>query len=794
MNISRKWLREFVDITATDKEYDSVMTLAGQKVETTERMDAEIKNVVVGKVLSMKKHENSDHMWVCMVDCGIGEPVQIVTGAQNVHEGDLVPVAQHNSYLPGGIHITKGKLRGVESCGMLCSYKELGLTEHDCPEAYADGIWILNNEGCKVGEDMNVVIGNDDSIVEFEITNNRPDCYSLIGLARETAAAFNVPMKHHEPVVKGGAEGNLCDLLDVDVQADDLCPRYTARMVRNVKIAPSPKWMRQRLRSAGIRPINNIVDITNYVMVEYGQPMHAFDYRYVKGGKIVVRRAGADKTLTTLDGSVRVLQPDMLVIADETKPVGLAGVMGGENSEIVADTVDVVFESANFLGSSIRKTALALGMRTDASAKFEKDIDPMLTVPAVNRACELVELLGAGEVMDGMIDVLNYVPQPVTVKLEPERINALLGTNISEADMIEYLHREEVPVVDGMIQVPSWRPDLRVMADIAEEVARYYGYNNIETTLMRGATTMGGYSDEQKLENAAGAAARALGYSEIITYSFVSPSSFDAIRIPADSPLRKTVKLVNPLGEDTSIMRTVILPSMLDILSRNFAFKNKGVKLYEIGKIYLPVEGEKLPNEPKRMIFGTYGEHENFFTLKGEVDALLEQLNVHPATYVADTKNPSYHPGRCADIMIDGKKLGVIGQIHPLVAEGYGISGEVYVAELDFTGLQSALAPERVFHSLPKFPTVSRDLALVCDEAMTVGMLEACIKKAGGKLLRSIQLFDIYRGPGIAPGKKSVAFNLTLRSDDRSLTAEEADADVKSILTALEQECGAVLR
>lgn len=794
MNISRKWLREFVDITATDKEYDSVMTLAGQKVETTERMDAEIKNVVVGKVLSMKKHENSDHMWVCMVDCGIGEPVQIVTGAQNVHEGDLVPVAQHNSYLPGGIHITKGKLRGVESCGMLCSYKELGLTEHDCPEAYADGIWILNNEGCKVGEDMNVVIGNDDSIVEFEITNNRPDCYSLIGLARETAAAFNVPMKHHEPVVKGGAEGNLCDLLDVDVQADDLCPRYTARMVRNVKIAPSPKWMRQRLRSAGIRPINNIVDITNYVMVEYGQPMHAFDYRYVKGGKIVVRRAGADKTLTTLDGSVRVLQPDMLVIADETKPVGLAGVMGGENSEIVADTVDVVFESANFLGSSIRKTALALGMRTDASAKFEKDIDPMLTVPAVNRACELVELLGAGEVMDGMIDVLNYVPQPVTVKLEPERINALLGTNISETDMIEYLHREEVPVVDGMIQVPSWRPDLRVMADIAEEVARYYGYNNIETTLMRGATTMGGYSDEQKLENAAGAAARALGYSEIITYSFVSPSSFDAIRIPADSPLRKTVKLVNPLGEDTSIMRTVILPSMLDILSRNFAFKNKGVKLYEIGKIYLPVEGEKLPNEPKRMIFGTYGEHENFFTLKGEVDTLLEQLNVHPATYVADTKNPSYHPGRCADIMIDGKKLGVIGQIHPLVAEGYGISGEVYVAELDFTGLQSALAPERVFHSLPKFPTVSRDLALVCDEAMTVGMLEACIKKAGGKLLRSIQLFDIYRGPGIAPGRKSVAFSLELRADDRTLTDEDITGVTNAVLEKLKNDLGVTLR
>ena len=794
MLVPLSWLKKYVKIDLSVEEFVRRMIMSGTAVEGYEDCGAEISNVVVGKLVEIVKHPNSDHLNICQVDVGKDEPVQIVTGAQNVHEGDLVPAALHNSWLPGGVHITKGKLRGVESCGMLCSFKELGLTQNDVPDAYEDGIWILNNEDCTVGEDINHVMGTDDSIVEFEITNNRPDCYSLIGLARETAAAFNVPMKHHEPVVKGGAEGDLCELLDVDVQADDLCPRYTARMVRNVKIAPSPKWMRQRLRSAGIRPINNIVDITNYVMVEYGQPMHAFDYRYVKGGKIVVRRAGEDKTLTTLDGNVRTLQPDMLVIADETKPVGLAGVMGGENSEIVDDTVDVVFESANFLGSSIRKTALALGMRTDASAKFEKDIDPMLTVPAVNRACELVELLGAGEVMDGMIDVLNYVPQPVTVKLEPERINALLGTDISEADMIEYLRREEVPVVDSMIQVPSWRPDLRVMADIAEEVARYYGYNNIETTLMRGATTMGGYSDEQKLENAAGAAARALGYSEIITYSFVSPSSFDAIRLPADSPLRKTVKLVNPLGEDTSIMRTVILPSMLDILSRNYAFKNKGVKLYEIGKIYLPVEGQKLPDEPKRMIFGTYGEHENFFTLKGEIDALLEQLNVHPAAYIADTKNPSYHPGRCADIIIDGKKLGVIGQIHPLVAEGYGIDGEVYVAELDFTGLQAALAPERVFHSLPKFPTVSRDLALVCDEAMTVGMLEACIKKAGGKLLRSIQLFDIYRGPGIAPGKKSVAFSLELRADDRTLTDEDTTGVTNAVLEKLKNDLGVTLR
>ena len=794
MNISRKWLREFVDIQATDKEYDETMTIAGQKVETTTRMDAEIRNVVVGKVLSMKRHENSDHMWVCMVDVGKDEPLQIVTGAQNVHEGDLVPAALHNSHLPGGIHITKGKLRGVESNGMLCSYKELGLTEHDCPEAYADGIWILNDEGCTVGQDINEVIGNDDSIVEFEITNNRPDCYSLIGLARETAAAFNVPMKHHEPVVKGGAEGDLTALLDVDVQAEDLCLRYTARMVRNVKIAPSPKWMRQRLRSAGIRPINNIVDITNYVMVEYGQPMHAFDYRYVSGGKIVVRRAGEDKTLTTLDGNVRSLQPDMLVIADETKPVGLAGIMGGENSEIVDDTVDVVFESANFLGASIRKTALALGMRTDASAKFEKDIDPMLTLPAVNRACELVELLGAGEVMDGVIDVLNYIPETVTLPLEPERINALLGTDISREDMIEYLRREEVPVVDGMIQVPSWRPDLRCMADIAEEVARYYGYNRIETTLMRGATTLGGYTEAEALENRACAIARSLGYSEIITYSFVSPTVFDNIRLPEDTPLRNAIRIINPLGEDTSIMRTVILPSMLDILARNYAYKNKGVKLYELGRIYLPVEGHDLPDEPKRLIFGTYGEHEDFFSMKGEIDALLASLNIPAATYVRNTENPSYHPGRCAELRIDGKKVGVIGQIHPLVAETYGIGAEVYAAELDFTLLQSMVGGERVFHPLPKFPAVARDLALVCDESLTVGELESCITAAAGKLLRKINLFDIYRGIGIEPGKKSVAFSLELRADDRTLTDEDSVGVVNKVLEKLETELHVKLR
>ena len=793
MNLSRKWLGEFVDIQATDREYDEIMTVAGQKVETTTRLDEEIRNVRVGKVLSIVRHENSDHMWVCMLDVGEAEPVQIVTGAQNVHQGDLVPVAMHNSWLAGGKHITKGKLRGVESNGMLCSIQELGLTPNDYPDACTDGIWILNDEGAKVGQDINEVMGTDDSVVEFEITNNRSDCYSLIGLARETAAAFNVPLKLHEPVVKGGGPGVLPELLDVETPADDLCRRYTARMVRNVKVGPSPKWMRQRLRSAGIRPINNIVDITNYVMVEYGQPMHAFDYRYVKGGKIIVRRAGEDKTLTTLDGIVRNLTPEMLVIADETRPVGLAGVMGGENSEIKEDTVDVVFESANFDGTSIRKTALALGMRTDASGKFEKNIDPMLTLPAVNRACELVELLGAGEVLDGVIDVLNHIPEPVELPLEPERINRLLGTDIPEADMIAYLRREQIEVRDGMIQVPSWRPDLRRMADIAEEVARFYGYNEIPTTLMRGLTTRGGYSDSQKLEMLAGSAARAMGYSEIITYSFVSPTGLDKIRVPADDPRRTQIRILNPLGEDTSVMRTTVLPSMLDILARNFAHHNKAAKLYEIGKIYLPEAGRELPEEPKRLVLGSYGGGD-FYTIKGAVEEILTAVNAQKPVFEAVTDDPSYHPGRCAAVVIDGKRIGLLGQVHPLVARNYEIEGDVYAAELDFTALLTLRMPEKTFKALPKFPPTSRDLSVVCAEEVTVGSLEACISAAGGKLLRTVELFDIYRGTGILPGRKSVAFSLVFRADDRTLTDGDIEPAMDKIVTALEKNLGAIRR
>ena len=793
MNLSRKWLGEFVDVDANDKDFAEIMTMAGSKVETYARLDAEIKNVVVGKVLSMVRHENSDHMWVCQVDVGQGEPVQIVTGAQNVHEGDLVPAALHNSYLPGGVHITKGKLRGVASNGMLCSLKELNLTLNDFPYAIEDGIWILQ-EDCTVGQDINEVIGNDDTVVEFEITNNRPDCFSLIGLAREAAAAFNQPMRHHEPVVQGGGPGVLPELLDVEVPAADLCSRYTARMVRNVKIAPSPKWMRERLRSAGVRPINNIVDITNYVMIEYGQPMHAFDYRYVKGGKIIVRRAEAGETLTTLDGNVRPLQPGMLVIADETRPVGLAGIMGGENSEIVDDTVDVVFESANFNGTSIRQTALALGMRTEASAKFEKNLDPLNTLPAVDRACELVELLGAGEVLDGVIDILNFVPQPVVLPLETDKINRLLGLEIPEAEMVEYLRRLEIPVENGMVQVPSWRSDLKCMADIAEEVARLYGYNRIPTTLPHGATTLGGYSAEATLAQKAGIVARGLGYSEILTYSFDSPKMFDAIRLPADSPLRETVKILNPLGEDTSVMRTTALPAMLETLQRNVAYHNKAAKFYEVATIYLPQPGQVLPNEPKILSLGAYGAGVTFFTLKGEIESLLQCLGIQEAEYTPVTDDPSFHPGRCARLTIAGQDMGIFGQIHPLVAQNYDMDCEVYAAQLNFTGFMSVRKPDCVYCPLPKYPTVSRDLALVCDEDKTVGCVEKCIASAGGQLLKSVRLFDVYRGPGIPEGKKSLAFSLELRADDRTLTDEDSAAVVQKILAKLDQDLGVKLR
>ena len=794
MKLNRKWLHEeFVDLShISDKEFVEVLTVAGQKVETYERLDTEIKNVVVGKVVEIVRHQNSDHMWVCQIDVGEEAPIQIVTGAQNVKQGDLVPVAKHNSWLPGGVHITKGKLRGEVSNGMLCGLEELGLTTGDFPYAIEDGIFIIEEE-CHIGQDINEVIGNDDTVVEFEITNNRPDCYSVIGLAREAAAAFDKPMRHHEPVVKGSEAGSIYEHLDVEVPAEKLCNRYTSRMVTNVKIGPSPKWLRQRLRANGVRPINNIVDITNYVMLEYGQPMHAFDYRYVSDRKIIVREAEEGEVLTTLDGNVRNLKPGMLVIADEARAIGLAGIMGGENSEIMDDTTTVVFESANFDGTSIRQTALALGMRTDASGKFEKKLDPMMTMPAVQRACELVELLECGDVMDGVIDIINYVPQPRTLELEPEKINRLLGTNISEEQMVSYLRRLEIPVEGRTIQVPSFRPDLNLMADIAEEVGRIYGYNEIPTTAFK-TSTQGGYSEEMKLEQKLGNQCRAMGYSEIITYSFVSPAIFDQIRLPADSKLRNALRIQNPLGEDTSIMRTIALPSMLEILSRNNNYHNKSVKLYEMAKVYLPVEGQALPEEPKMLLLGAYGPGVSFFTMKGELEAVFAALRAKKATYTAVSDNPTFHPGRCAKVTIDGVDVGFLGQIHPLVAANFDLDCEVYCAEISFTKLLDLLLPEVKYVPLPKYPSVHRDLSVVCDETLTVGQAEAVITAAGGKLLRNVRLFDIYRGANLGEGKKSLAFSLELRADDRTLTDADSDGVMQKVLAALAEKCGAALR
>ena len=896
MNLSRKWLSEFVSVDAGDREFAEAMTLSGSKVEITTDLGAEISNIVVGRVLSMERHPNSDHMWICQIDVGKDAPIQIVTGAWNVHVGDLVPAALHKSTLPGGKKIEKGKLRGVVSDGMMCGLYELGLDERDfpyaaivpaailgdykpldpekpsipadiqpghkiygpvvcakvlectaqpdgsfhtcldlggstaspdtiCPNLHEgdlvayntkadaictlddlhaqqaefphcipDGIFILR-EPCQPGDDIKPVIGLDDHVVEFEITPNRPDCLSVIGLAREVAATYNAPLTLHTPVVKAEGEGSLVDLLDVETPASDLVPRYTARMVRNVKIAPSPKWMRERLRAMGVRPINNIVDITNYVMLEYGQPMHAFDYRYVKGGKIIVRRAEEGEKLTTLDGKEHVLTANHLVIADEHRAVGLAGIMGGENSEIVADTTDVVFESATFDGTCIRKGALALGMRTEASAKFEKGLDPMNTLPAVDRACELVELLGVGEVLPGTIDILNYVPQPRVLKLEPERINGLLGTDIADDEMVRILKKLDFQVEGDQVTVPSWRGDVIGMADLAEEVARFHGYNNIPTTLMRGQTTLGGFSEEEKLERQLGGMCRAMGYDEIITYSFISPTCYDKIRWASDDPRRESFKILNPLGEDTSIMRTTVLPSMLEILTRNYNYRNQNVKLYEVGRIYLPGGEDGLAVEDKILSMGAYGDDMDFFALKGAVEAILKDLRAEDVRFqVPSVPNPSYHPGRVADVYVGEQRIGVLGQIHPLVARNYGVDAEFYCAELALNALMAAKGADPEYVPLPKFPAVTRDIAVVCDEAITVGALEDCIRKGAKGLLKNVTLFDIYRGKGVPEGKKSVAFSLVLRADDRSLTAEEADQDVKSILETLEKELGAVLR
>ena len=793
MLLSRKWLNSFVDCSAVgDREFAEAMTISGSKVETFEDLHEKMKNVVAGRILKMVRHENSDHMWVCEVDVGRETPIQIVTGAQNQKEGDLIPTALDGSVLPDGKEIHAGELRGVLSEGMFCSVKELGLTLHDYPYAIEDGLWILQEEGVKPGDDMALVIGMDDHVVEFEITPNRPDCLSVIGLAREASATLNLPLNLHKPEVKG-CEDDIHNHVSIRIDDPELCPRYTARMVRNVKIAPSPTWMRERLRNSGVRPINNIVDITNYVMLEYGQPMHAFDFSCIGGSQIIVRRAKADETLETLDGNARALNENMLAICDETKPVALAGVMGGANSEIVGDTAMVVFESANFNGPSVRRTAAALGMRTEASGRFEKGLDPMGTVEAVDRACELVEMLGCGEVLQGTIDVVPNKIEQKTVLLEPEKINRLLGTDVSEDEMRRILLSLGFELDGDTIKVPSWRGDVEHYSDIAEEVARFFGYNEIPNTLMRGETTTGGYTDRQKAERQLGALARTLGFDEIITYSFISPSYYDKIRLPKDSALRDSLKILNPLGEDTSIMRTTVLPSMLEILTRNFNYRNASVKLYELGKVYFP-RSDGMADEPKVLCLGAYGEDMDFFAIKGVVEEILDGMRVENVSFRAENANPSYHPGRCAAVYAGEECLGVVGQLHPLTAANYGVDAELYTAELWLDKMLAHRGATPVYQPLPRFPAVTRDISVTCESSIPVAMLQACIREAGGELLRECSLFDVYTGAPIPEGQKSVSFSLKMRADDQTLTDDHAEEIVNAVLEALKSAYHAVMR
>lgn len=796
MNLSMKWLSDYVTLDTTVKDFCAAMTMSGSKVEVATEEGSEIKNVVVGKLLSVVPHENSDHLVVCQVDVGQEQPIQIVTGAPNVKAGDIVPVALCGAELPNGVKIKKGKLRGVESNGMLCSLGELGLTVHDFPYAIADGIFLIQ-EDCQIGQDIHEAIGLNDTSVEFEITSNRPDCLSVTGLAREAAATYHVPLNLKKPTFQG-IDGNIQDALQVEIQNKEKCPRYAAGIVKNVKIAPSPRWMRERLRASGVRPINNLVDITNYVMLEYGQPMHAFDLRYVKDGKIVVRNAAEGETITTLDGVTRTLSPEMLVIADAEKPIAVAGVMGGEYSGIMEDTNTVVFESAYFEPVQVRRTAKKLGMRTDASARYEKGLDPEGCLRTLERAFELVELLGAGEPVRSHIDLNYNQKQRNRIPFDPDWINKFLGTDISREEMCDTMKMLEIEVDGDTCISPSFRIDLERPADLAEEVARIYGYNNIPSTVIKGIANAS-LTPKQKFRRTLENATVAVGCYGILTYSFISPKYFDKIALPADSSLRKTVVISNPLGEDTSVMRTTTLPSMLETLSLNYKNRNAAVALYEIGKEYLPTAPDKLPEEPDRLTIGMYGDDADFFTLKGMVETILETAGLHDCTYKAcGTDAPfdeicALHPGRSAVIYAGETPIGYLGEVHPTVQKNYDIGTRTYVAKLLIDEMQPLAQTEITYQPLPKFPAITRDLSLVCADEVPVGDLQAAMKNAVGNILEQITLFDVYKGEQIAAGMKSVSFSIRMRSHEGTLTDEQADAAMKRVLKAL-KEHGATLR
>ena len=795
MNLSMRWLNDYVKADMPIKDYCHALTMSGSKVEGYEVEGADISNVVVGKILSKGLHENADALFVCQVDAGKESPVQIVTNAKNVKEGDLVPVALDGAVLPEG-KIKKGKLRGVESFGMFCGLDTLGLTAHDFPYADPDGVLVIQ-EDCQIGEDIHSALGLDDTSVEFEITSNRPDCLSVTGLARETAATYNLPLNIPVPSFKG-IDGNIDEMLKVDVHNTEKCMRYCAGIVKNVKIEPSPRWMRERLRASGVRPINNFVDITNYVMLEYGQPMHAFDLRYVEGAHINVRNAAKGEKIVTLDGVERELTEEMLVIADDKKPVAVAGVMGGEYSGIMEDTTTVVFESAYFEPVQVRRTSKKLGLRTDASIRYEKGVDRLISMTCLERAFQLVEELGAGEVVRTVIDKDYTDKTPAAVEFNAEWINNFLGTDIAEADMIEYLTRLDFKVENGTVYAPSFRIDIECKADIAEEVARIYGYDKIPSTEFRGVAEAE-LTPEQKFAKNLENNMVALGCYGIATFSFISPKHFDRLTLPAESKLRDAIKITNPLGEDTSIMRTTIIPSMLEILSTNYNNRNESAKLYEIGKEYIPTESGKLPNEPDRLAIGMYGGNVDFYDIKGIADTMLGKMGIRDVEYIRACDSDAFdeacamHPGRSAVVMKNDTVLGILGEVHPAVQKNYGIGTKTYVAKFNIPEMMKCAVTEVSYQPLPKFPAAARDLSVICDDEIPVAELEKAIKGAVGKILEKVTLFDVYKGEQIEKGKKSVSYSITMRSHDGTLTDEQADSAMKKVLKAL-SAIGAELR
>lgn len=793
MKVPMSWFSDYTDINGvTPKEYAHALTMTGSKVEGVENLGKDINNVVTGKILEVKPHEDSDHLVICQIDVG-DEVLQIVTGAPNVKEGQIVPVAKHNSSLPGGVNIKKGKLRGVESNGMLCSHEELGISEADLGYEPEYGILILPEE-TPIGMDIREYFGLNEEVVEFEITSNRPDCFSVIGLARETAVTFKKPFTVKKPEYEVN-KNNINDILSVEVKNPDKCLRYSAKMIENVKIGPSPKWLTTRLKACGIRSINNIVDITNYILLEYGQPMHAFDLRDLEGHKIVVRDAEDGEVIKTLDEQERTLSNNDLVIADGKKAVAVAGVMGGFNSEVKEDTTTVIFESATFEASTVRLTAQKIGLRTEASSRYEKGLDANNTIPALDRACELVQTLCCGEVADGIIDIKGHIEEPKVFCFRPEKINAFLGTQISREDMEEYLRGLEFSVDTEKMTIvaPSFRPDIQCEADIAEEIARIFGYDKIPTTLLSGEATSGGKTPRQTAKDRIKRNLCAQGMSEIFTYTFTSPSIFDKLKIDDNSSLRNVIKISNPLGEDTSVMRTTTIASMLDILARNYNYRNDEARLFEIGKIYIPKEKGELPDEPEIITLGMYGGVD-FYDIKGVLEELFDAMRVKKISYKACTDNPSFHPGRCAKVMIKDKEIGIVGEVHPDVLENFKIDTPCYVAEIDFEAMYDGINKEIKFKQLPKFPAVTRDIAMLVDKQIPVGDIEKVMIKSAGELLSTIKLFDVYQGEQIPKDKKSVAYALSFRAQDRSLTNEEVNSVFEKIMKNLKDKLDAELR